>query len=416
MSHNPLTELSLAALRERTSMKWRTHPDDVLPLWVAEMDVRLAPAIRSALQRAIDIGDSGYPAGTSYAQAFIDFAEDRWAWSDLQVSRTAIVPDVMMGAVEVLRLVTHPGDVVIVTPPVYAPFYAFVTHADRRILEAPLTPQGRLDPAVMEAAFLTARAQCEHPVLLLSNPHNPTGAVHTRAELSTVAALARRHGVRVVSDEIHAPLVLDGATFTPYLTLEAATDAFALVSASKGWNLAGLKAALLICGTDATDDLRRLPEEVSHGPSQLGIHAHTAAFRDGGDWLDHLLEGLADNRDLLGDLVAEHLPTTHLNRPEGTYLAWLDCRPLGLDDHPEATEAPAVVSEVAGPARFFLERARVALSSGHVFGTGGQGHLRVNFGTTPAILTEALTRMGNALTTGAAGRQRTGGGGLPRSS
>lgn len=396
MANNPLTELSLAQLRERTSMKWRMHAEDVLPLWVAEMDVSLAAPVRTALERAIEIGDTGYPMGARYAEAFVDFAASRWGWNDLDGSRIAIVPDVMLGVVEVLRLITDPGDTVIITSPVYAPFYAFVTHAHRRILEAPLTEEGRLDLAVVEASFVTARSQCDRPALLLSNPHNPTGTVHSRSELEALAALARRHGIRVISDEIHAPLVLDGARFTPYLSLEDAADGFALVSASKAWNLSGLKAALLIAGRHATDDLERLPEEVSHGPSHLGVLAHTAAFLDGRAWLDDLLAGLDDSRRLLTDLVTEYLPTTRLRRPEGTYLGWLDCRALNLESTRATGRAP-VVTDVAGPAKFFLDHARVALSSGHVFGAGGQGHVRINFATSPAILTEAVTRMGRSL-------------------
>jgi cystathionine beta-lyase len=401
MVKNPLTEVPIERLRERTSMKWRTHPADVLPLWVAEMDVPLAPPIHAALTQALALGDTGYPAGTAYAEAFRDFAADRWGWGGVDIAFTAIVPDVMMGIVEVLRLVTEPGDAVVVTAPVYAPFYAFVAHADRRIVEACLGEDGRVDLDGLEEAFVAARAMSDRPVLLLSNPHNPTGAVHTRVELEQVAALACRHGVRVISDEIHAPLVLSGARFTPYLSIAGTEEAFALVSASKAWNLAGLKAALLIAGPDAQGDLVRLPEEVSHGPSHLGVIAHTAAFRDGGDWLDALLSGLDDNRDLLEDLVAEHLPGTTLRRPEGTYLAWLDCRALGLDNTPLDGDL-GVVSDLAGPAKFFLDHARVALSSGHVFGAGGVGHVRINYATSPDILTAAVRRMGGALAAKAA--------------
>lgn len=408
MIANPLTELPIELLRERTSVKWRTYPADVLPLWVAEMDVRLAPSIHAALSRALELGDTGYPTGTAYAEGFRDFAADRWGWSGVDIERTAIVPDVMMGIIEILRLITDANDAVVVTAPVYPPFYAFITHADRRIVEAHLANDGRLDLGSLEEAFVTGGTTSARPVLLLSNPHNPTGAVHTRFELEQVAMLARRHGVRVISDEIHAPLVLSGARFTPYLSVVGAEDAFALVSASKGWNLAGLKAALVkaalvIAGPDAAGDLARLPEEVGHGPSHLGVIAHSSAFRDGGDWLDALLCGLDDNRELLEKLIAEHLPGTTLCRPEGTYLAWLDCRALDLHEAPPAGGL-GVVSDVAGPAMFFLDQARVALSSGHVFGTGGVGHVRINFATSPDILTAAVHRMGRALT--AAGTKR----------
>lgn len=376
-------------------MKWRAHPEDVLPLWVAEMDVNLAPAVAEALRRAIDIGDTGYPYGTAFAEAVSEFASRRWQWHDLEVSRTAIVPDVMLGAVEVLRLVTDRGDAVIVNPPVYAPFYAFVSHDGRRIIEAPLGAGGRIDLDVLAEAFARARAMGGKAAYLLCNPHNPTGTVHTAEELGAVAELARRFDVRVVSDEIHAPVILPGARFTPFLTVPGAENAFALTSASKAWNLSGLKAALAISGPDAVADLHRMPEEVSHGPSHFGVIAHSEAFRAGGDWLDGLLRGLDENRTLLGDLVAEHLPKVKYQWPQGTYLAWLDCRALGFAE--EAAAGLAVVADLSGPARWFLDHARVALSSGHVFGTGGGGHVRLNFATSRAILTEAVSRMGRAL-------------------
>ena len=395
MTFNPLEELTLRQLQLRTSMKWRAYPTDILPLWVAEMDVNLPPTVADALRRAIDIGDTGYPSGTAFAEAISEFASRRWQWHDLDVSRTAIVPDVMLGVVETLRLVTERGDTVVVNSPVYAPFYAFVSHDGRRVIEAPLDVDGRIDLGALEETFARARASGGKVAYLLCNPHNPTGSVHTADELQGVAERARKFGVRVVSDEIHAPVILSGSRFTPYLSVPGAEDAFALTSASKAWNLSGLKAALAIAGREAAADLRRMPEEVSHGPSHLGIIAHAEAFRTGGDWLDLLLQGLDTNRTLLGDLVAEHLPGVKYQWPQGTYLAWLDCRQLGFDE--EAADGLAVVADVSGPARWFRDRARVALSSGHVFGTGGAGHVRLNFATSQAILVEAVSRMGRAL-------------------
>lgn len=394
MTFNPLEELTLEQLRLRTSMKWRAHPADVLPLWVAEMDVNLPPTVAEALRRAVDNGDTGYPCGTALAEAVSAFAARHWDWDGLEVGRTALVPDVMLGIVEVLRLITDRGDAVVVNPPVYAPFYAFVAHDDRRVIEAPLA-EGRIDPDALEEAFSRARATHGNVAYLLCNPHNPTGAVHTAEELRAVAELARRYGVRVVSDEIHAPVILPGSRFTPFLTVPGAENAFALTSASKAWNLSGLKAALAVAGPQAAADLNRMPEEVSHGPSHLGVIAHAEAFRSGGDWLDATLNGLDANRKLLGELVAEHLPGVKYQWPQGTYLAWLDCRPLGIDE--EESDGLAVVADLSGPARWFLEHARVALSSGHVFGTGGAGHVRLNFATSRAVLTEALSRMGRAL-------------------
>ncbi|OIK04107.1 MalY/PatB family protein [Streptomyces monashensis] len=379
---DPLRALGLDRLRRRTSMKWRTYPEDVLPLWVAEMDVSLAEPVVRAVTDALALGDTGYPAGTAYAEALAAFAADRWGWDGIAIERTAIVPDVMLGVVEMIKLVTGPGDPVIVNPPVYPPFFQFIGHMDRKVVEAPLGPGQRLDPAALEERFREATAGTGRAAFLLCSPHNPTGTVHTATELAAVAALAERYGVRVVADEIHAPLVAPTAAFVPYLGVPGAERGLSLMSASKGWNLAGLKAALALAGPGAADDLARLPEEVGHGPSHLGVIAHTAALRDGRAWLDTLLTGLDTNRRLLAGLLAEHLPAIRLHPAEATYLAWLDCRALGLGDD---------------PAQVFLDRGRVALSSGLPFGTGGAGHVRLNLATSPEILTEAVRRMAAAV-------------------
>ncbi|MEU2775824.1 MalY/PatB family protein [Streptomyces sp. NPDC007162] len=377
---NPLRALTLDRLRCRTSMKWRTYPEDVLPVWVAEMDVPLAEPVVRAVNDAMELGDTGYPAGTAYAEALAAFAAKRWGFDGLDAARTAIVPDVMLGVVEMLKLVTGPGDPVVVNSPVYPPFYQFVTHLDRRVVEAPLAPDGRIEPDVLRAAFRGLRGG--RAAYLLCSPHNPTGTVHTAEELTAVTALAERYGVRVVADEIHAPLTAPGVGFVPYLSVPGAERGLSLMSASKAWNLAGLKAALAVAGPGAAADLARLPEEVGHGPSHVGVLAHTAALTDGTAWLDALLAGLDENRRLLAALLDRHIPEIRYRPAEATYLAWLDCRALGLGDDPAET---------------FLERGRVAVNSGIPFGTGGAGHVRLNLATSPEVLTEAVHRMATAL-------------------
>ncbi|WP_326558132.1 MalY/PatB family protein [Micromonospora sp. NBC_01796] len=378
---SPLQRLSLDDLRRRTSEKWRRYPSDVLPLWVAEMDVPLAEPVVRALTEAIALGDTGYPTGTTYADALAGFARDRWGWT-LESAQTRLVPDVMMGIVEVLRLVTGHGDAVVINPPVYPPFYQFLTSMGRRVVEVPLDDRHRLDPDALDRAFERAVAGGRRVAYLLCSPHNPTGTVHTREELSAVADLTERHGVRVVVDEIHAPLVYAGKTFLPYLSLPGTGRGFSLLSASKAWNLAGVKAAVAVAGADAVADLDRMPPEVGDGPSHLGVIGHSAALRAGGPWLDSLLAGLDGNRRLLGELLADQLPQVRYRLPEGTYLAWLDCRALGLPDD---------------PARVFLERGRVALLPGPDFGPGGEGHVRLNLATSPDLLAEAVRRMAAAV-------------------
>lgn len=383
-------DLTLEELRRRTSEKWRAAGPGVLPLWVAEMDVRLAEPVVRALTDALARGDTGYASGSGYAEALAAFAAERWGCTALDVGRSSLVPDLMLGTVEVLKLVTRPGDGVVVNPPVYPPYYAFVEHLDRRVVEAPLGADGRLDFDALGAAFERAAAY------LLCNPHNPTGTTPTRPELERVAALADAHGVRVISDEIHAPLVLPGATFTPYLSVEGTERGFSLISASKGWNLAGLKAAVAFAGAGAGADLARMPEEVSHGPSHLGVIAHTAALRDGGAWLDAVLAALDVRRALLADLLGAHLPAVSYRPGEATYLAWLDCSGLHLAGE-AADPGRGDVKVVNGAAAYFLERAKVLLSSGPAFGGQGRECVRLNFATSPAILTEAVERMAAAV-------------------
>jgi cystathionine beta-lyase len=365
-------------------VKWRLYGPDVLPLWVAEMDVVPAEPVQRAVVDAVRRGDTGYPWAPDYAEALATFAAGRWGWQP-DPATMSLVPDVMLGVVEVLKLFTSPGDAVVVNSPVYPPFFQFVHSLGRRVVEAPLTEDGRLDPVTVEDACAAATRDGARAAYLLCNPQNPTGAVHSPAELTAVLEIASAFGVRVVADEIHAPLAHPGVQFTPVASLPAGAGAVALMSASKAFNLAGLKAAVAVPGPEAVDDVARIPEEVSHGASHLGVIAHRAAYLEGGPWLDALLDGLAANRRLLGDLLAEQLPKVCYREPEGTFLAWLDFSGYDLGPDPAAT---------------LVERAKVALHPGPGFGRGGTEHARLNFGTSPAILREAVGRIAAAVDAG----------------
>ncbi|WP_061963160.1 MalY/PatB family protein [Demequina aurantiaca] len=381
---NPLTVPTLDALKARTSAKWGRFEPDVLPLYVAEMDVEFAPAVRDALARAVATGDVGYRTGTAYEESLVSFAAERWDWPTLAVEHIVAVPDVITGYTDAITLVTDPGDAVIINPPAYPPFFSFVKGAGRRIEESPLGADFRIDLESLEAAFQRATTGGRPAAYLLCNPHNPTGTLHTRAELEAVAALAARYGVRVVADEIHAPLVYTDASYTPYLSVAGErADAFSLMSASKAWNLAGVPAALLIAGTDSTGDLARYVSVPRHGPSQLGALAQTAAYTQGGPWLDDLVAGLDANRHLLKALLAEKLPKAGFTWPESTYLSWVDLSAYDLAGE--------------DPSEFLHREARVMLNSGPTFGTGGAGHVRINFATSPAILTEAIDRIAHVV-------------------
>jgi cystathionine beta-lyase len=380
---SPLTELTLADLRRRRSLKWREYPEDVLPLWLAEMDTPLATPIRQALAEAVELGDTGYAAPGDLCAAFSDFARSRFGWA-ADPSSTTVIPDVMTGIGVVLDQVTAPGDGVVITTPVYPPFFAHLTMAGRRIVEAPLAWSYSAGYALDLDRLASAFAEPSVTACLLSNPHNPTGLVFSRTELLAIASLAQRHDVRLLVDEIHAPLVYPGAVHTPVLSLasssEAAARACALFSATKAWNLPGLKAALVVAGPAASLEI---PHEVLFGTGLFGVIASSVAFSAGGPWLDSLLAGLDANRSLLSSLLSSALPTVGYWPPLATYLAWLDCRALGLGDDPAA---------------ILLERGRLALSSGPAFGTPGNGFVRLNFATSPSILREAVARFASVVT------------------
>ena len=384
---------SLDQLRQRTSEKWRRYPADVLPLWVAEMDVTLAAPVVEALVAAARAGDLGYPAPTRYLEALASFAARHWGW-ELDVSRAQAVGNVMGGVSAAVSVLTEPGDTVVVNCPVYPPFYSYVARAGRVVAEAPLSAAGRLDLEALDTAFAQARERSTHPAYLLCSPHNPTGTLHRPDELAAVADLARHHGLRVISDEIHAPLVLEG-TFTPLLSLEAGRDAVALLSASKAFNLAGAPGAVLVAGPEAGDLRTRLATRSVPGASHLGVIAQTAALREGDAWLDTVRAQLLARRDHLVERLATWLPDVHYAPGSATYLAWLDARDLHLTT--PLVDTPAELDGLTGPAAWLLANARVALSDGAAFGSGGVGHVRLNFATSTEILDEALTRIAEAL-------------------
>jgi cystathionine beta-lyase len=375
-----VTALPLAELRERTSEKWREYPADVLPLFVAETDFPLAPAISGALRRAVETGDTGYIASrTPLASTYADFARRRFGWSP-DPARMRTTADVSMGIVEILRRVTQPGERVVVTPPVYPPFYDLVAEAGAEVQRVPLRDTGtgwELDLDGIRAAFYDGAT-----AILLCNPHNPTGTVHGRDSLAALAEIADEFGAAVISDEIHAPLAQPGAGFVPFLhTGEAAERVgYAVVSASKAFNLAGLKCAVMVTASDATSAVvRGLPIEVEWRTGQFGLLAAIAAFSDESDpWLDGLLRTLDHNRLLLEDLVASKLPGARYRIPDAGYLAWIDLSALGWGDN---------------PARRILKEAKVALHFGPAFGDEGRGFVRLNFGTSPEIITEAIERI-----------------------
>lgn len=369
----------LALLRTRTSMKWRSHPDDVLPMFVAEMDFPLAEPIAEALIAAVRRSDTGYVAPVNpLGEAFAAFAGRRWGWR-VDPDQVATTTDVSVAIVETIRRAITPGDQVVINPPVYPPFFDLLPEAGARTAEVPLLHAQTgwtLDLEGLEAAFAAgARAY------LLCNPQNPIGRPHSVEDLTAVAELAARFDVTVISDEVHAPLTHTDGAFTPFLTVSpaAAEHGVCVTSASKAWNIAGLKCALMVT---ASERMRRLvagmPEEVGWRTGQFGLIASVAAYQDGLPWLDGVVAALESNRALLAALLDAQLPGVGYEQPQAGYLAWLDLRALGWGDDPSVTG---------------LERGKVALHPGPMFGTQGRGFARLNFGCSPEVLAEAVSRL-----------------------
>jgi len=354
-------------LRARRSEKWSAYPEDVLPAWVAEMDFPLAPPVREALHRAVDLGDLGYIGNVDgLLEAMAGVFARRLEWT-IDTSQVALVTDVMVGMKELLLAHTQPGDGVIINPPCYPPYYDDIRHVGRRLVEVWLRADGALDYDWIESKFAGGDR-----VLLLCSPHNPTGRVYTRPELEHLAQLADRHDALVIVDEVHAPLTF-GAKFVPWGTVSS--RGAVLTSASKAFNVPGLKLGFVV-----GEPAKALPRELRYHAGYAGVIAAEAAFRDGDAWLDETIETIATNQRALPSLLPEGIVVAV--RPKSSYLAWLDCRRTDLGDD---------------PAQAFLERGRVALTSGLRFGSQCAGFARLNVGTTPELVEEAVRRLASAL-------------------
>ena len=372
----------LGELRRRRSAKWTQFPADVLPAWVAEMDLALAEPITEALAEAVACGDAGYgnPTAAGLSKAFAGFAERRLGWS-VDPARVVHTGDVVAGLAALIEVLTEPGDGIVVTPPVYYPFFPLVADRGRKLVEVPMAGGRELDVEAVDRAFAAgARA------IVLCSPHNPTGTIPTPEQLEQLAASAARHGAWVLADEIHAPLTLPGARFTPFLEVsEAARErGIAVTSASKAFNVAGLMCAQIVTASDtAAAQAERIAGTARHA-GHLGILAAAAAFSDprSDAWLDRAIELLDSNRTLLGELLAEQLPEARWVPPAAGYLTWIDLSAYGLGPDP----APAL-----------LEHGRVALSPGPQFGSGGDGYVRLNVATSPELVREAVARIATGI-------------------
>jgi cystathionine beta-lyase len=352
-------------------------------MFVAEMDFPLAPAVKAALHDAIERGDTGYvnPREVAAAEAFAGYATRAWGWSPAP-ERMRVTTDVSVVIVESLRRLIDPGAGVVITPPVYPPFFDLVPEAGAAVVEVPLLDGGAayaLDlDGIDQALAAGARG------ILLCNPHNPIGLVHSRGQLAGLSKIVARHRGFVVSDEIHGPLTHHGHTFSPYLTVsdEARDHGIAAESASKAFNLAGLKTAFFVAESDRmTALIGSLPDEVTFRAGLFGLIATREGFARSRDWLDATITAIEQNVNLLEQRLEEKLPAVRMRRPHASYLVWLDMSALGWGDDP---------AEIA------THKAKVALSSGLAFGARGTGHARMNVACAPETLIEAINRLAQA--------------------
>jgi cystathionine beta-lyase len=355
----------LAQLRERHSSKWRRYPADVLPMHVAEMDYEIAPSIKALLIDFIERSDIGYLGPIpEVGEAFATFAARHWNWQP-DAKQVRIATDVGVGTVEILRALAQPGDSVVINSPVYSSFYGWTKEAKCNLVDVPMVADQetwRLDVAGIKAAFAAGAK-----FLLLCSPQNPMGRVHAREELAEIADLAKQHGVIVISDEIHAPLTYEDQTFVPWLAVSDAAREVGVVvtAASKSFNLAGLKASVLVTQSETMAAKIANVEAAIHWRSGiLGGFAMAEAYSGCDEWLQTAVATNRSNRDLLTQLVAQKLPGIPYWVPQGGYLAWLDLSSLNLGENPAAR---------------ILAEHKIALVPGSEHGPAYGQFVRINF-------------------------------------
>jgi cystathionine beta-lyase len=380
---NSVNAMSLQDLRNRKSVKWRQFPSDVLPLPVAEMDFPIAEPVKFALRDMIERSDTGYlgPFPEMF-EAFAEFARQRWNWI-VDVSQMRIATDVGVGTVEVIRTLINPGDRVMLNSPVYDNMWRWVAEVKATLVDVPLKENNLEYSLDLDAIELEYKKGIK--VHILCHPHNPVGVIFSKEVLAKLADLAVKYQVKVISDEIHGPLVYEPKTFTPFLAVsDAAREVgIAVTSASKGFNLAGLKCALIITSSqELKEKINSMPISVAFRASLFGAVAATAAFRDSLAWLDGVIAALNENRNLVRRLIDTQLPAIGYRIPDFGYLAWLDLSNLGLGED---------------PTKLILERGKLAINGGVMYGPKHTSFARLNFGTSPEIITEAFHRIQKSL-------------------
>jgi cystathionine beta-lyase len=379
-------ELSVQDMRARRGTKWTKYPSDVLPAWVADMDLAVPDEVQAAVERIITLRDYGYAARegeAGLAEAFQYYAKTSFSW-DIDPAGVLPVGDLIQGMYSSVYAFSEPGDGVVVQTPIYPPFLDTIATTKRRLIENRLVDDGT--KYAVDVDGLRNVIDDTTRLLMVPNPHNPTGRVFTRDELQVMLDLAIEHDLIVVSDEIHADLMYPGNTHIPFASLspEAAARSITLTSATKGFNIPGLRTALMYFGSQELKERfhQRIPGRLLGSPNVIGIDATVAAWRHGQPWLREVMKILEGNRTKVTEFLAKEMPAIKYRQPEATYLAWLDCRAMNLG---------------TSPFEFFLEKAKVGLNDGAAFGEAGVTCVRLNFGTSPKILDEILSRLAESV-------------------
>ena len=387
MSDHQISAPNLAELQTHRSEKWRGFPTEVLPLPVAEMDFPVAEPIRNLLIEMVSKSDLGYLGSIpELGLGFKKFSSQRWGW-DVDAAQVRAATDVGVAVVEVLRVFTQPGDSILISSPVYHNFYNWINETRLHKVDVPFERTGdeSKNPWVINWQEIEKAYASGIKAHLLCSPHNPIGRIYTKEELLRIAELAKKHNVLVISDEIHAPLTYKDETFIPFLSLGKVAEevGVTVTAASKGWNIAGLKCAIIVSqNEEIKKKLDTMPMAVHYRSSLLGAFATATAFAEGEIWLDSVLENLDHNRHMIKNLLSAKLPSVRYNIPQNGYLAWLDLEALQLGEDPSLV---------------LLNKGKVAFNAGHTFGQQCSQYVRLNFATSPTILTEAIERISRSI-------------------
>lgn len=380
--------LDMSRLRARHGKKWQRYGPDVIPAWIADMDFSVAEPVQEAIESLVARRDYGYldrNGDASLSAVFATRMRDRFDW-EVDHERVVTTTELVQSIFAAIHAFSDPGDGVVLQMPIYPPFIRAVEETGRRVVENPLLDDGTR--FTLDVEGFRQAIDDRTKVMVFCNPHNPTGRVFERDELLALGQAAVERGLLIVSDEIHADLVYPGRRHIPFASLspEIAARTITITSATKGFNIAGLRCAVMHFGSAALQEqfFRMIPRPVLGQASTVGIDATIAAWRHGQPWLDAVLARLLQNRDFIAEYLQANLPEVRYYQPEGTYLAWLDC---------EGLELPGT------PFQFFLDQARVGLSDGGDFGREGRHCARLNFATSPEVLQALLDRMSTAVHT-----------------